>query len=144
MIERRTVKAKILIVDDDADTCTVMQRLFARWGWSCERCTDARDAYRAVREGRPNAVLLDVTMPEMDGFAVLAKIRSDPAVSTTPVLFHSALSDGATIERALAAGADDYIPKGTSAKRIRERVGLYVHDLGTSDGAGGGAMPGVP
>jgi DNA-binding response OmpR family regulator len=129
--------AKIVIVDDDVDTCKVMRRLFARWGWSSDCVTDARAAHRAVREARPAAVLLDVTMPELDGFAVLAAIRSDPEVATVPVLFHSARSDKATLERALAEGADDYIPKGTSARRIRERVGLYVHGEGAEGDAAG-------
>jgi DNA-binding response OmpR family regulator len=118
--------AKILIVDDDDDTCLVMRRVFARWNWASQCVTDSRQAHQAVRTFRPDAVLLDIGMPHLDGFAVLEAVRSDQDVATTPVLFYSARTDRQTCDRALAAGADDFIPKGTSAKQIRERVGLYI------------------
>jgi CheY-like chemotaxis protein len=118
---------KILIVDDEVDTCRVMSRLFSRQGWSSDCVNDPVDALPALRAARPDAVLLDVMMPGLDGFAVLAAIRADPEISTVPVLFYSALHDQATLERAFAAGADDYIPKLTSAREIGERVGLFVN-----------------
>jgi two-component system, sensor histidine kinase and response regulator len=118
--------AKILIVDDELDTCRVMSRLFARWGWACETVHEPAKAVAAVRANRPDAVLLDVMMPGIDGFQILAAIRADADVASVPVLFYSALHDQKTLERAFAAGADDYIPKLTSAKQIRERVALFV------------------
>jgi DNA-binding response OmpR family regulator len=126
--------AKILIVDDETDVCAVMRRLFARWGWSADCVHDSSRAHPTVRETRPDAVLLDIMMPGLDGFAVLAAIRADPDVATVPVVFYSALHDEETAERALAAGADDYIPKLTSARQIRERVGLFITT--DSDGLG--------
>src|SRR4051794_18116408 len=102
---------KILIVDDEVDTCRVMRRVFARRGWASDCVHDSAEALGAVRATRPDAVLLDVMMPGRDGFAVLAEIRADPEVSTVPVLFYSALHDQATVNRALDAGADDYITK---------------------------------
>lgn len=130
--------ARILIVDDDADTCDVMRRLFAKWGWESDCLTDSREALTAVRDQRPDVVLLDVMMPDLDGFAVLAEIRGDPLLTRTPVLFFSAMKDQKTLGRALAEGADDYILKGTPPTQIRDRVGLYV-----DDGPNGGG-PGVP
>jgi DNA-binding response OmpR family regulator len=123
---------KILIVDDDNDTCLVMRRVFARWNWASESVTDSRQAHEAVRTFRPDAVLLDIGMPHLDGFAVLEALRSDQDVAAIPVLFYSAQTDGHTCERALAAGADDFIPKGISAKQIRERISLYVEEPATN------------
>jgi DNA-binding response OmpR family regulator len=117
---------KILIVDDEIETCQVMSRLFARRGWSSESVQDPAAALHALRAARPDAVLLDAKMPDLDGFTVLAAIRNDPEVAGVPVLFYSASHDQATAERALAAGADDYIPKLTSARKICERVGLFI------------------
>jgi PleD family two-component response regulator len=103
-----------------------VKRLFNAWGWGCKMLTDSKSVHQAVREIRPDAVLLDLMMPEPDGFAVLQAIRSDPDVAETPVLLYSALNDEHILDRALAAGADDYILKGTPASQIRERVALYV------------------
>jgi DNA-binding response OmpR family regulator len=118
--------AKILIVDDEVDTCQVMRRLFKRWGWTADCVHDPARAVETMRAARPAAVLLDVMMPGLDGFQVLSAIRADPELKSVPVLFFSALHDEATLERAFAAGADDYIPKLTSARQIRERVSLFV------------------
>jgi DNA-binding response OmpR family regulator len=120
--------AKILIVDDEVDTCRVMRRVFAKRGWTSDCCHDSADALTAVRATRPDAVLLDVMMPGSDGFAILAAIRGDPDVSTVPVLFYSALHDEATVNRALDAGADDYIPKLSSAQHICGRLSLFMPD----------------
>jgi DNA-binding response OmpR family regulator len=118
--------AKILIVDDEVDTCRVMRRVFAKRGWTSDCCHESSGALSAVRASRPDAVLLDVMMPGSDGFAILAAIRADPEVATVPVVFYSALHDQATIDRALDAGADDYIPKLSSARHICGRLSLFV------------------
>jgi DNA-binding response OmpR family regulator len=119
---------QILIVDDEPETCRVMARLFARRGWTSASVHDASDALAALRADRPDALLLDVMMPGMDGFQVLAAIRADPDVAGVPVLIYSARHDQATADRAMAAGADDYIPKLTSAAQVCRRVGLFVRE----------------
>jgi len=118
--------AKILIVDDQPEVCEVMQRLFKAMGWQSDCLTDPKTVHGTVRDAKPDVVLLDVMMPELDGFGVLKAIRTDPDVATTPVVMYSAVNDEKTVDRALAAGADDYIVKGTPFKQIRDRVGLYV------------------
>jgi DNA-binding response OmpR family regulator len=118
--------AKILIVDDQPEVCDVLQRLFKALQWESACVTDPRAVHATVRSARPDVVLLDVMMPELDGFAILEQIRSDPDVGTTPVVMYSAVNDERTVDRALGAGADDYIVKGTPFKQIRDRVGLYV------------------
>jgi DNA-binding response OmpR family regulator len=118
--------AKILIVDDQPEVCEVMQRLFKAMGWASDCLTDPRTVHDAVRGTKPDVVLLDVMMPDLDGFGVLRAIRTDPDIATTPVVMYSAVNDEKTVDRALAAGADDYIVKGTPFKQIRDRVGLYM------------------
>jgi len=119
--------AKILIVDDHADTCEILRRLFVRAGWEAVCVTDSLAAQGAVRASACNAVLLDVMMPELDGFGVLSAIRSDPQTADTPVVMYSALRDDETLWRARAAGANDYVPKGTPFGQLRERVAAVVH-----------------
>ena len=125
----------ILIVDDEPETCRVMSRLFARRGWSSDYVHAAGDALAAIRSGRPDAVLLDASMPGMGGFDVLAAVRGDPAAAGVAVLFYAAAHDGEAADRAMDAGADDYIPKLTSAGAVADRVGLFM------DARAGGSAP---
>ena len=119
--------AKILIVDDHADTCEILRRLFVRAGWEAVCVTDSLAAQGAVRATACDAVLLDVMMPDLDGFGVLSQIRSDPQTAETPVVMYSALHDERTLWRAREAGANDYVPKGTPFGQLRERVAAVAH-----------------
>ena len=114
--------AKILIVDDHVDTCEILCRLFRRAGWEASCVTDSTVAPSAVRDSHCNAVLLDVMMPDLDGFGVLSAIRADPQTADTPVVMYSALRDQDTLLRAVEAGANDYVPKGTPFGQLRARV----------------------
>src|SRR5688572_8115245 len=118
--------AKILIIDDEPAVCDSLCKLFDRLGWAAHRETDPAAVYPTVRGCKPDVVLLDVSMPGMDGFEVLDQIRRDPDVATTPVVMYSAVDDECTIDRALAAGADDYVVKGTPLSELRNRVSLFV------------------
>ena len=119
--------AKILIVDDHRDTCEILRRLFQRAGWDAQCVTDSLAAPEAVRAAHCDAVLLDVMMPDLDGFGVLSAIRSDPQTRDTPVVMYSALRDEETQWRARQAGANDYVPKGTPFGQLRERVAAVAH-----------------
>jgi CheY-like chemotaxis protein len=116
----------ILIVDDEPETCRVMTRLFARRGWSSACVHGAGEALAAVRSGRPDAVLLDAAMPGMGALDILAAVRGDPAAAGVAVLFYAAAHDGEAADQAMDAGADDYIPKLTSAAAVADRVGLFM------------------
>jgi DNA-binding response OmpR family regulator len=119
--------AKIVIVDDHADTCEILRRLFQRAGWDAVCVTDSLAAQGAVRESACDAVLLDVMMPDLDGFGVLSAIRADPRTAETPVVMYSALRDEETLWKARQAGANDYVPKGTPFGQLRERVAAVAH-----------------
>jgi DNA-binding NarL/FixJ family response regulator len=83
---------------------------------------DGDEAIAKALELAPDVVLLDVMMPVVDGFGVLAAIRSDPDIAETPVVMYSALSDERTRLRAEQAGANDYLVKGTPFFELHERV----------------------
>src|SRR5260221_6561431 len=104
---------KILIVDDSVDTCETLRRLLGRAGWEVLCVSEGKAAAQRLNELEAEVVLLDVMMPEVDGFGVLAQIRSDPKTCRTRVVMYSALADEGTRQRARDAGADDYLVKGT-------------------------------
>src|SRR3954454_943831 len=113
---------KILIVDDSQEDCDSLRRLLRRAGWEVLCTTDARAAAERLREIEAEVVLLDVMMPEVDGFGVLAQIRSDPKTARTKVVMYSALADDQTKQRARDAGANDYLVKGVPFQVVRERL----------------------
>jgi len=122
----------VCIIDDEAPICDILRRLFQRVGWQATCLTDSTIAYPTLRATPADAVLLDLMMPGIDGFGVLAAIRGDPVLAKTPVIFYSAVSDEAVKARARAAGADDYIVKTTPFKQILERLAVYNRDGSTS------------
>jgi CheY-like chemotaxis protein len=124
--------ASILIVDDVVDTCTMLQRLFARCGHAASCLFEGSGVVEALRSQTFQLVLLDVMMPGMDGFAVLRAIRghADPKVAEVPVAMYSAMSDPNAMERALALGANEWIVKGTPFPLLHQRLDRFLEPCG--------------
>ena len=125
--------ANVLIVDDTPDTCAILKRVFAHWGHASHCLYGGADVVDALRASPPfDLVVLDVMMPDVDGFRVLDAIRADadPAVANVPVAMYSAMSDPAHQERALAAGANEWIVKGTPFPLLRQRLANFLQKGG--------------
>jgi two-component system chemotaxis sensor kinase CheA len=118
--------ATVFIVDDQYDLCDLLRRLFEKAGHPAVCVTDPTTVTQTLRAKPAGVVLLDIMMPVIDGFGVLHAIRSDPGLSKTPVIMYSALSDDATRQRALEAGANDYIVKGLRFADIQQRLAPYL------------------
>jgi len=110
---------KILIVDDDPDTCQLLQFLFQRKGYHTKAVTSGRQAIQQVQIDTPDVVVLDILMPDMDGWETYRRVRE---LSDSPVLFLSALTSGEYAAQALRMGADDYLRKPYSNVELLARV----------------------
>jgi DNA-binding response OmpR family regulator len=113
---------RILIVDDEPNIVISLEFLMMREGHEVHVARDGEAGLVAVREHRPDLVVLDVMMPKLDGFAVLESIRADPDLAHTRVLMLTAKGREAEREKGLTLGADAYMPKPFSTRELVDRV----------------------
>lgn len=112
-------RGRVLVIDDDADVRALVVGLLERAGYEVNEASDGRDGLRAVFSDRPDLVLLDVTMPGLDGWGTLERIRE---LTDVPVLMVTARSDELEKVRGLKAGADDYLTKPFGRQELLARV----------------------
>ena len=112
----------VLVVDDDEATRTLLRRVMEHDGYRVAEAVDGRQAVTAYIALHPDIVLLDAIMPGMEGFDACAELRTAPGGERTPVLMITSLDDKASIDRAFAAGASDYVTKPFNWPGLRERV----------------------
>jgi len=112
-------RGTILVVDDDAATRDLLARFLEREGFAVTVAEDGRRGLDLARSLHPRAVLLDVTMPQMDGWAVLRAIRADPEIGATPIVMVTVLDEQ---NLAFSLGATDYLQKPLDWGSLRQIV----------------------
>ena len=114
----------VLVVDDDEANRNVLGRRLAKLGYGIVEARDGVEALELLAQPGTgiDLVLLDVMMPRLDGFAVLERVRADPAIRHIPIIMISALDDMASIVRCIEAGAEDYLPKPFDPVLLKARV----------------------
>ena len=128
-------RARILIVDDDATAVHALHHALASTGAQIAFAADAEQALRLARELLPDVVLLDIQMPDVDGFEVCARLRLVPELTQIPIVFVTRHSDVALEARALELGATDFIAKPYSPAVLRARVGNVLRLQAQADAA---------
>jgi diguanylate cyclase (GGDEF)-like protein/PAS domain S-box-containing protein len=113
---------RILVVDDDNGARRLTRATLKRAGFDVVEAEDGRQAMELVRAGMPDLVLLDVSMPVMDGFAACAELRALPDGDAVPVMMMTGLDDVESIERAFSVGATDFITKPINWPILAHRV----------------------
>jgi DNA-binding response OmpR family regulator len=119
--------ARVLVIDDDADVRGLVAELLGRAGLSVEQAEDGRSGLRALHKTPPDLVLLDVSMPDLDGWQTLERIRD---LSDVPVLMLTARGDELERVRGLQAGADDYVVKPFGRQELLARVQALLRRAG--------------
>lgn len=103
--------ATVLLVEDDDDT----RQMYAHWlelfGFTIRVARDGLEALAAAAASVPDAIVMDLAMPRMDGFEATRRLKSDPATAAVPILVLTAFTAPGECERALKAGADDFLAK---------------------------------
>src|SRR5437868_1141156 len=112
----------VLVVDDDRSMRLLVAESLQSVGFKVEEAEDGLEAVHAFERLQPDLVILDVNMPQMDGFAVCAALRGMPQGNVTPVLMVTARNDVASINRAYEVGATDFITKPINWAVLGHRV----------------------
>ena len=125
-------KYKILIADDNDANCELMDAYLAGLDCETEIAVDGQDTLDKAASFQPDLILLDIMMPKLNGFEVCEKIKSVPDSKRTMILMVTALNELGDIERALAAGTDDFLSKPVNKLELLKRVEnmLRLKDVG--------------
>jgi len=121
-LRRREQGKRVLVADDNPAGRELVREGLAEHASSIIEAADGREALEKIREMLPDLVLLDIQMPEMDGYAVLREIRSDPALRGLRVVALTAFAMQGDRERALEAGFDDYLTKPVSVAKLKAQL----------------------
>jgi class 3 adenylate cyclase len=139
---RADVTGTLLVVDDNDVSRDVLMRRLVRQGHTVAEARNGREALERVRSQPFDLVLLDIIMPEMDGFQVLRHLKADDSLRHVPVIMISAFNDIDSVARCIEMGAEDYLPKPFNPtllrarisaclekKRLRDREQLYLAEI---------------
>lgn len=122
-----TLKKRILVVDDEADFCSVLRCNLEKQGFEVEVAYDGEECLSKVRANPPDAIILDIVMPEKDGCAVCKAIKSDKQLAAIPIVMLTAAASPVTAALyspcdSTATRADDYLPKPASVDDISQSL----------------------
>ena len=120
-------KKRILVVDDEPDFCSIVQGQLEREGFDVELAYNGVEGMKKVQTNPPDAIVLDVMMPEKDGYEMCKELKADSNYCDIPVLLLTAVASHVTSTRyshadGMSTEADDYLPKPASAEDILDSV----------------------
>ncbi len=134
------MSAKILIIDDDLDTLKLVGVMLQRQGYEISAAADGRQGLAKALTEKPDVILLDVMMPEMDGYEVARQLRKNPQTQSTPILMFTAKTQLDDKVIGFEVGADDYLTKPTHPSELQAHVRALL-DRATDQAAESPAAP---
>lgn len=128
---------KILIIDDDLDTLRLVGLMLQRQGYQISAATNGQQGLDKAFEEDPDLILLDVMMPDMDGYEVTRRLRKNPSTMETPILMFTAKTQLDDKVIGFEVGANDYLTKPTHPSELQARVKTLLSRVGEKRDAGG-------
>jgi DNA-binding response OmpR family regulator len=113
---------QIMVVDDDPDTLAILVRYIGREGLAVVEAPSGAECLRLAQQHSPDVIVLDLMMPEMDGFAVCRALRSDPDTAEIPVIMLTARDDVEARAEGMELGISDFIAKPIVRQELAERI----------------------
>lgn len=117
---------KILVIEDDLEIRTNLLELLTLEGYSVVSAEDGMTGLLGALEQKPDLILCDVMMPELNGYDVLEAVRQEPEIATVPFIFLTALADKADIRQGMNLGADDYLTKPFTRTEVLEAINIRL------------------
>jgi len=117
------VSAKILVVEDEPENRLLIGMILTTEGYHVIPAVDGADALARLASEPPDLILLDLMMPQMNGFEVLERLRADPTTAPVPVIVLTALAQERDIARAVSSGAQGYVIKPFEPDELLKRIG---------------------
>lgn len=118
--------AKILVIEDDAPIRQNLQLMLKQEGHEVRGAPNGVEGLKQIERERPDLVICDVMMPELDGFGVLQAVRAVPDQADIPFIFLTALDDNASMRRGMNLGADDYLHKPFTREDLLQAVAVRI------------------
>jgi DNA-binding response OmpR family regulator len=119
--------AKILIVDDDVEITTLLDTILSLSGFEISVVNDSTLAMETAESMKPDLFILDLMMPQPNGFELCRMIRSNPNLINTPIIIITAMDDLDSRNIAYAAGANDYLPKPFDQEELPTRINALLN-----------------
>lgn len=115
-------QADILVVDDTPDNLRLLIRILQKQGYKVRPVTNGFSALEAIQSSPPDLILLDIMMPDLDGYELCQQLKAEPQFSQIPIIFLSAIEEGINKAKAFEVGGSDYITKPFQMKEVLARV----------------------
>lgn len=125
----------VLLVDDSPETLGFLTEALEQSGFSVLIATSGASALSVVERITPDLILLDAVMPEMDGFETCTRLKRDPAIAQTPVVFMTGLTETEHVVRALESGGVDYLTKPINIDELRARIRVHLANARSAQSA---------
>lgn len=113
---------EILVVDDSVTNVFLLESVLKEYGYSVSTALNARDAQKKIGIKKPDLILLDLLMPQIDGFGFIKELKETPAHSDIPVIVVSAVTEQESIQKILSMGAVEYIRKPVVLTSLIEKI----------------------
>ena len=124
----RNGNRRVVLADDDATTIVMISTILKHFNYECDIARNGEEAVEIARKKRPDLVLLDVSMPRMNGFEALTALRGDIATRNMPVILVSGHRDEAEVVKGFSLGADDYVTKPFNSGELMARINRALRE----------------
>jgi two-component system cell cycle response regulator DivK len=121
-----STNATILYVEDNLDNRTLVRRILTAEGYTLIEAANAAQAMEILNTTQPDLILMDINMPDMDGYSLTAKIKETPRFESTPIIALTANVMRGDRERSLEAGCDGYIQKPIDIDKLSDQIEHFL------------------
>ena len=118
--------ATILYVEDNPDNRLLVRRVLMSEGYAVVEAANAKDAFERIKKDAPNLILMDINMPDIDGYTLTARIRALPELNNVPIIAVTANVMKGDRERSLEAGCDGYIQKPVDIDTLTSQIEKFL------------------